>query len=98
MNIIEKDVQARLDQLKKEREDYIRQANLQISVQVGIYDGGIFELEKLLKPGPEAGVPPANVPPAESIPPTAGKQPENRKRHPSHRPPVIELPAVEKQE
>jgi len=43
-----KRIQARIAELEQERDEYIKQANLEVNRKVGEYDGAIAELRRLL--------------------------------------------------
>ncbi len=48
----------RVQELTKERDTYTRQANAEINHQIGVYNGRIAEIERLLEP-PKAEEPKA---------------------------------------
>lgn len=41
-------IQARINELEKERDEYIKQANLEVNTRVGEFNGAINELQRLL--------------------------------------------------
>ena len=41
-------IQARIAELERERDDFIKQANIEVNARVGTYNGAIAELKRLL--------------------------------------------------
>ena len=41
-------IQARIAELERERDDFIKQANIEVNTRVGAFNGAIAELKRLL--------------------------------------------------